>query len=117
MSRCQPKTVYEQLEQALGVKLQPAPDEWDRRYNVDFYIPVGEKAIGIQIKPITYAQTPEAHKWQEWMSKSHERFEHEQGGKVFIVFSITEKGGGKRVWNVQVIEQIRDEIQRLQRGG
>jgi len=30
-------TVYEQLEQLLGVKLQPAPDSWDRRYSVDFF--------------------------------------------------------------------------------
>lgn len=58
------RTVYEQLEQDLGIKLRTAPDEWDRRYNVDFYIPVGDKAIGIQIKPITYAQTPEVHKWR-----------------------------------------------------
>ncbi|MFN3423062.1 MAG: MjaI family restriction endonuclease, partial [Armatimonadota bacterium] len=43
------RTIYEQLEQALGVKLLPASDEWDRRYNVDFYIPIGNKAIGIQI--------------------------------------------------------------------
>jgi hypothetical protein len=30
------KTIYEQLEERLGVKILPAPDEWDRRYNVDF---------------------------------------------------------------------------------
>lgn len=109
------RTVYEQLEQTLGVKLQPAPDEWDRRYNVDFFIAIGDKAIGIQIKPITYAQTPEVHKWREWMRKSHERFERERSGKVFIVFSVTEKSG-KRIWNAEVIEQISGEIQRLHRG-
>ena len=89
------QTIYEQLEERLGVSLLPAPDEWDRRYNVDFYIPVGEKAIGIQIKPITYRQMPEAHKWEAWMRASHERFEREHGGKVFIVYSVTEKGKNK----------------------
>lgn len=107
------RTVYEQLEQALGVELEPAPDEWDRRYNVDFYIPVGDKAIGIQIKPITYSQTPEIHKWREWMRKSHERFEKERGGKVFIVFSVTEKGGVKRILNEGVMDEIREELKRL----
>ncbi len=108
------RTVCEQLEQKLGVKLLPAPDEWDRRYNVDFYIPVGNKSVGIQIKPITFSQTPEVHKWKEWMKHSHERFEKDQGGKVFIVFSVTEKGRSKRIWDVGVIEDIRREMQRLQ---
>ena len=111
------RTVYEQLEEELGVKLHPAPDEWDRRYNVDFYIPVGDKAIGIQIKPITYNQTPEVHRWREWMRKSHERFERERGGRVFIVFSVTEKGGRKSIRNKEeIVEQIRAEIERLKSG-
>ena len=46
------KTVYGQLEKELGVKIEPAPDEWDRLYNVDFFIKVKEKYIGIQIKPV-----------------------------------------------------------------
>jgi hypothetical protein len=35
------KTVYGQLEQLLGVTIEPAPDEWDRLFNVDFFIRVG----------------------------------------------------------------------------
>jgi hypothetical protein len=40
------------------------PDEWDRLYNVDFYIQVGGKYIGLQIRPITitYEQTPEIYR-------------------------------------------------------
>jgi thymidylate synthase len=75
---------------------------------------VRDKAIGIQIKPITYTQTPEVHKWQEWMRESHEKFEREQGGKVFIVFSVTEKSGAKRIFNTKVIDEIRAELRRLQ---
>lgn len=107
------KTVYEQLQQILGVELRPAPDEWDRRYQVDFYIEIGDKALGIQIKPITYRQTPELHKWREWMRRSHERFEREKGGKVFIVFSITEKGGRKQIYNVGIVSEIMTEVERL----
>ncbi len=106
------RTVYEQLEQALGVKLHPAPAEWDRQYNVDFFIPAGNRCIGIQIKPVTYRQTPELHRWQEWMQHSHQRFEEEKGGRVFLVFSVTEDGR-KRIWNAEVIDQIREELRRL----
>ncbi|MEM0203012.1 MAG: MjaI family restriction endonuclease [Archaeoglobaceae archaeon] len=106
------RTVYEQLEKMLGLKLHPAPDEWDRRYSVDFFIRVGNRFIGIQIKPVTYKQTPELHKWREWMEQSHQLFEKEQGGKVFIVFSVTDRGG-KRILNPEVVEEIRTEIKRL----
>jgi len=107
------ETVYKQLEHTLGVKLEPAPDEWDRAYNVDFYIPVGDKAIGIQIKPTTYTQTPELHKWRQWMQASHQRFTEECGGQVFIVFSVEDEET-KKIANPEVIEEIKQEIARLQ---
>lgn len=106
------KTVYEMLERELKVKLEPAPDEWDRKYNVDFFIEVNGKFIGIQIKPTTYEQVPETHKWKEWMKKSHERFQSEIGGEVFIVFSVT-KGKQKKILNTEIVEEIRREIERL----
>jgi len=116
MCCCRAKTVYEQLERELGVKLHPAPDEWDRAYNVDFYIPVGGAYIGIQIKPTTYEQTPEPHKWRQWMQECHKRFEDERGGKVFIVFSV-KQNGKKLIANPEVIEEIRAEIKRLEQSG
>lgn len=106
------KTVYERLQHDLSVEVKPAPDEWDRLYNVDFYIPVGNKYIGLQIKPITYEQTPEIHKWKEWLGRTHANFERDHGGKVFVVFS-TKKGDRKEIYNPEVIEEIKQEIQRL----
>ncbi len=107
------ETIYSQLEQRLGTSLYPAPDDWDRRYHVDFYIPVGERAIGIQIKPITYKQVPEAYNWHEWMKEAHNRFLQEQGDKVFIVFSVKE-GNTKKILNEEaLIQEIRQEIARL----
>uniref|UniRef100_B3EJW3 Conserved hypothetical cytosolic protein n=1 Tax=Chlorobium phaeobacteroides (strain BS1) TaxID=331678 RepID=B3EJW3_CHLPB len=47
------QTVYGQLEGLLDVKIQPAPDKWDRLYNVDFFVKVGDSYIGLQIKPIS----------------------------------------------------------------
>ncbi len=108
------QTIYEQLGNSLGIKLQPAPDEWDRAYNVDFYIPVGGAHIGIQIKPTTYEQTPEPHKWRQWMQESHKRFEADHGGKVFIVFSV-KQNEKKVIANPEVVEAIREEIERLKR--
>ena len=87
------KTIYGKLQRELRelgveIEIKPAPDEWDRLYNVDFYIQVGGKCIGLQIKPITYDQTLEIYRWREWLEKTHKKFEKNFGGKVFIVFSI-----------------------------
>lgn len=48
------ETIYGQLQQILNVKIEPAPDEWDRLYNVDFFIRVKENFIGLQIKLVTF---------------------------------------------------------------
>ena len=82
-------TVYAYLENILGVEIQPAPDKWDRLYNVDFFIKKSDKTIGLQIKPLTYEQLPEIHKWRQWLASTHERFKKEQGGEVFIIFTTT----------------------------
>ncbi|MEM3455491.1 MAG: MjaI family restriction endonuclease [Thermoproteota archaeon] len=105
-------TIYGQLQKILNTSIKPAPDEWDRLYNVDFYIEVNNKFIGLQVKPITYEQTPEVHKWKEWLTKTHEKFEEERGGKVFIIFSI-KKEGKKTIYNSEVIDEIKKEIERL----
>ncbi len=106
------KTIYEQLQNILNIPIKPAPDKWDRLYNVDFYIEVDGKCIGLQVKPITYEQTPEVYKWKEWLSKTHSKFEKAQGGKVFIIFSI-KNNDKKEIFNPEVIEDIRKEIERL----
>ncbi len=106
------KTIYGRLQEELGIEIKPAPDEWDRLYNVDFYIQIGGKYIGLQIKPITYEQTPEIYKWREWLSKTHKKFEEELGGKVFTIFSIKE-GQSKKIFNEDVVKEIKVEIERL----
>ncbi|WP_457601182.1 MjaI family restriction endonuclease, partial [Hydrogenivirga sp.] len=106
------ETIYGVLEKALGVKIEPAPDEWDRKYNIDFYIKAKKGIVGIQIKPITYQQTPEIHNWYEWLKSSHERFEKDIGGKVFVVFSV-KKDGKKVIYNSEVVEEIRRVLEDL----
>lgn len=108
------QTVYGQLEQALGVKIEPAPDEWDRRYNVDFFIKVKDKYIGLQIKPAGYAYIPQIINELEFQKKSHEKFTAQYGGKVFYIISVTE-GKKKVIYNKEVIEEIKKEIERLKK--
>ena len=106
------ETIYGILERELEAEIKPAPDEWDRKYNIDFYIRAKQGIIGLQIKPITYNQTPEIHNWINWLKNSHDRFVREVGGKVFIVFS-TKKDGRKEIYNADVINKIRGAIKEL----
>lgn len=105
-------TIYNSLEKILKVKIEPAPDEWDRKYNIDFYIKAKKGIIGVQVKPITYNQIPEVHKWYEWLKNSHKKFESEMGGKVFVIFSI-KKDGKKVIYNQEVVEEIKRALEEL----
>jgi len=107
------QTIYGQLQQALDVKVEPAPDEWDRRYNVDFFVKVMDKYIGLQIKPAGYAYITQIINELEFQKKTHEKFTAKYGGKVFYLISVRE-GKKKVIHNPEVIEEIRKEIERLQ---
>lgn len=107
------KTIYGQLENELGCRINPAPDDWDRGYNVDFYIEVNGKFIGIQIKPVSdVSHIPQIYKERNLQKDSHSEFRKKFGGKVFYVFSAA-TGNKKEIKNTEVIEQIRSEMQRL----
>ncbi|HJH25896.1 MAG TPA: MjaI family restriction endonuclease [Methanophagales archaeon] len=108
------QTTYGQLQNILGVQIKPAPDEWDRLYNVDFFIEIKGKYIGLQIKPTTFKHTFEDYKWKEMQETSHRKFQKKFGGNVFIVFSVKE-GNKKVIHNPEVIEEIRKEIKRLEK--
>lgn len=107
------QTIYGQLQEALGVKVEPAPDKWDRRYNVDFFIKVKDKYIGLQIKPAGYAYITQIINELEFQKSSHQKFTSKYGGKVFYIISIKE-GKNKIIHNPEVIEEIRREIIRLE---
>lgn len=105
-------TIYEQLEVLLGVPIEPAPDEWDRLYNVDFFIRCGESFIGLQIKPATFNNAQEFYKWRDVQRSTHEKFHKRFGGAVFTVVSIKD-GEKKVIANAEVVDEIREEIVRL----
>jgi len=107
------KTVYGQLEKELGVRIESAPDSWDRLFNVDFFIKVNNNHIGIQIKPVHQGiQLSQIFKEKELQNKTHEKFTRQYGGRVFYVYS-SKNGDRKEIKNKEVIDEIRTEINRL----
>lgn len=81
-------TIYGQLQKILEVRIKPALDEWDRLFNVDFYIRIGSKYIGLQIKPVNIGiQLPEIFKEYSLQAETHQKFTEVFGGKVFYLFS------------------------------
>ncbi|MCX7610129.1 MAG: MjaI family restriction endonuclease [Ignavibacterium sp.] len=108
------QTVYGYLQNILNVKIEPAPDEWDRLFNVDFFIKVKEKFIGLQIKPISFSevQIPEVIKEKSIQEETHKQFTEVFGGKVFYIYSV-KNGEKKEIFNKEIINEIRDEIKRL----
>lgn len=109
------KTIYGQLEKELGLKIEPTPDKWDRLYNVDFSIKIKDKYIGIQIKPVNQGiQLSQIFKEKGLQQKTHEKFTKEYGGKVFYIYS-SKSGDKKVIVNIEVIGEIKQEIERLKK--
>ncbi|HDH05714.1 MAG TPA: restriction endonuclease, partial [Nitrospirae bacterium] len=84
--------------------------ELDHAGDIDYVAKVGDRAFGIQIKPITAKANFGNYSPTERMKASFSEFEEQYGGKVFVVFSMDGEIG-----NQEVIEQIRQEIERLKK--
>ena len=83
------KTIYGQLQKILEVKIEPAPDEWDRLYNVDFFIKINDRFIGLQVKPAgDVSHIPQIFKEKSIQQNTHIKFSKQYGGKVFYIISI-----------------------------
>jgi hypothetical protein len=104
------QTIYGQLQKILNIPIQPAPDEWDRLFNVDFFIEINGKYIGLQIKPVNSGiQLPEIFKEYRLQAETHQKFTEVFGGKVFYLFS--EKiGDRKEIMNKEVIDEINKKL-------
>lgn len=99
----------------LKIKIEPAPDEWDRLFNVDFYIKIKDKYIGLQIKPVNQGiQLPEIYKEKSIQEETHKKFTEVFGGKVFYIYSTT-INGKKEIVNREIIEEIKKEVERLKK--
>jgi hypothetical protein len=111
--RTEIRTVYGQLQELLNVKIEAAPDDWDRLFNVDFFIKIKDRFIGLQIKPASgVSHIPEIFKERNQQLATHKKFTERYGGKVFYIVSIKE-GRSKIIHNKEVVDEIRAEIKRL----
>lgn len=84
--------------------------ELDHAGDIDYLGWVGDKAFGIQIKPVTAQANFGNYSATERMQASFHDFKDKHGGNVFIVFSIDD-----RIKNEEVVEQIAKEIVRLRK--
>ncbi len=84
----------------------------DHAGDIDYLCKVGDKAFGVQIKPVTANANFDNYKITERMSVSFQGFEEKYGGKVFVIFSMR-AGDRKVIINEEIIKEIRTEIERL----
>lgn len=92
-----------------SVKFEESPSELDHAGDIDYLGYIGEKAFGIQIKPVTAQSNFGNYSISERMKASFQYFEEKYGGKVFIVFSLDGE-----IANKNVLKEIEKEINRLE---
>ena len=90
------------------VKFEESPPELDHSGDVDYLGYIGEKAFGIQVKPVTAKSNFGNYSISERMKASFQDFEADYGGKVFIVFSLDGE-----IANKEILIYIEQEIDRL----
>ena len=94
----------------LDVKFVESEPELDHAGDVDYLGYVGNKAFGIQIKPVTAKANFGNYSPSERMKASFCEFERKYGGKVFIIFSVDDE-----IKNIEVLEETEKEIVRLKK--
>jgi hypothetical protein len=92
------------------IKFEPSDPELDHAGDIDYLGWVGNKAFGIQIKPVTAKANFGNYSVSERMKTSFEKFTQKYHGKVFVVFSLDGE-----IANEEVKEEIRKEIERLKK--
>jgi hypothetical protein len=91
-----------------NVVFKESDPELDHAGDIDYVAKVGDKAFGIQIKPVTAKANFGNYSATERMKASFADFEEKFGGKVFVVFSLDGE-----IANQEVINEIKTEIERL----
>lgn len=91
-----------------SVRFEESPSELDHAGDIDYLGYIGEKAFGIQIKPVTAKSNFGNYSVSERMKAGFQDFEEDYGGKVFIVFSLDGE-----IANKDVLKEIDAELERL----
>lgn len=90
------------------IKFEESDPALDHAGDIDYLGWVGNKAFGIQIKPVTAKANFGNYSATERMKGSFSDFTKKFGGQVYVVFSIDDK-----IKNEEVVGQIASEIKRL----
>jgi hypothetical protein len=90
------------------ITFEESDPELDHAGDIDYIAKVGEKAFGIQIKPVTAKANFGNYSATERMKASFADFEEKFGGKVFVVFSLDGE-----IANKEVLKEIQEEITKL----
>ncbi len=105
----QPSVVFDNLaHQFPNVRFEDSEPETEHSCDIDFLGHVGDKAFGLQIKPVTAKANFGNYSPSDRMRASFQDFTEQFGGKVFLVYSL--KG---EVANAEVVQQIALEVGRL----
>jgi len=92
------------------VKFIESDSDLDHAGDIDYLGWVGDKAFGIQIKPVTAKANFGNYSASERMKASFRDFESKYHGKVFIIFSVDDE-----IANKEVIQEIKNEIEKLKK--
>jgi len=92
------------------VKFVESEPELDHAGDIDYLGYVGDKAFGIQIKPVTAKANFGNYSPSERMKESFREFERKYGGKVFVIFSVDDE-----IMNMEILEEIEKEVARLKK--
>jgi len=84
------------------IEFEESDPELDHAGDIDYLGKVGDKAFGIQIKPITANANFANYNITDRMSASFRDFEEKYGGKVFVVFS-SKTGSRKDIVNKEIV--------------
>ena len=88
-----------------NVKFEESDPELDHAGDIDYLGWVGDKAFGIQIKPVTAKANFGNYSATERMKASFHNFTEKFGGDVFVLFSIDD-----RIQNEEKIDQIANDL-------
>lgn len=101
--------VTEGLEKRFPlVKFDESDPQLDHAGDIDYIGWVGEKAFGIQIKPVTSKANFGNYSASERMKASFNGFTDKYKGKVYVIYSLDGEVGNKEVY-----EDIEKEVKRL----
>lgn len=90
------------------IEFEESDPELDHAGDIDYIAKVGNKALGVQIKPVTAKANFGNYSATERMKASFAEFQEKFGGKVFVVFSLDGE-----IANQEIIQEIQTEINRL----